>query len=87
MRTSTTRISIYTILLAAVIIIAPAIAASTSVHVVKLANDGVTVLNQTTVNYQWMESNLPVLGDETTDYYLQGPVFLEKDGTPRKIRT
>ena len=63
-------------ILIAVLIIAPAMAGtSTTVHVVKLANDGTTIINQTTVTYGWMESNLPVLGDETTDYYLQGPVL------------
>jgi len=32
---------------------------------------------QTTVTYQWMEANLPVLGDGTTHYYHQGPVFID----------
>ena len=36
-----------------------------------------TVLNQTTVDYQWMEQNLPVQGDGTTHYYHQGPVFAD----------
>ena len=48
---------------------------TTSVHIVKYAPDGTTVLNQTTVDYQWLEANLPVYGDGVTHYYLQGPVF------------
>jgi hypothetical protein len=47
---------------------------TTSVHLVKYAEDG-SVLNETTVTYQWMEANLPVHGDGTTHYYHQGPVF------------
>jgi hypothetical protein len=52
-------------------------APTTSVHVVKIAADGTTVQNETTVDYRWMEANLPVLGDGTTHYYHQGPVFAE----------
>ncbi len=63
--------------LALVLLVAPAIAASTQVQIIKYANDGTTVLNQTTVTYQWMMANLPVLGDGTTHYYHQGPVFVD----------
>jgi hypothetical protein len=56
-------------------------APTTSVHVVKYAADGTTVLNETTVTYQWMEANLPVQGDGKTHYYHQGPVFVDdKEG-------
>lgn len=56
-------------------------APSTAVHVVKYAADGTTVLNETTVTYQWMEANLPVQGDGKTHYYHQGPVFVnDKEG-------
>jgi len=55
----------------------PATAATTELHVVKYANDGTTVLGETTVSYQWMMANLPVLGDGTTHYYHQGPVFVD----------
>ena len=48
---------------------------TTSLHIVKYAPDGETVLNETTVDYQWMEANLPVYGDGVTHYYHQGPVF------------
>jgi hypothetical protein len=66
-----------TLVLLAVCMIAPAMAATTQVHVVKYANDDTTILDQVTVNYTWMEANLPVLGDGITHYYLQGPVFVD----------
>jgi hypothetical protein len=50
---------------------------TTSVHIVKYAADGTTVVNETTVDYVWMEANLPVQGDGVTHYYMQGPVFNE----------
>ena len=50
-------------------------APTTELHVAKIASDGVTVINETTVDYRWMEKNLPVLGDGATHYYHQGPVF------------
>jgi hypothetical protein len=52
-------------------------APTTAIHVVKYASDGTTVLNETTVTYQWMEANLPVQGDGKTHYYHQGPVFTD----------
>jgi len=52
-----------------------AMAATTELHVVRYAADGVTILNETTVDYRWLESNLPVQGDGMTHYYHQGPVF------------
>ena len=63
-------------------------AASTSVHVVKYYADGTTVLNETTVNYSWMESNLPVWGDGIIHYYHQGPVFKDNpdEATEQLIR-
>ena len=48
---------------------------TTEVTVTKLAADGVTVLNQTTVDWQWMKENLPIVGDGETTYYTQGPIF------------
>lgn len=51
---------------------------TTEVHVVKYAADGETILNETTVTYQWMEENLPVQGDGITHYYFQGPIFEEQ---------
>ncbi len=46
-------------------------------HITRYASDNVTVINETTVTYQWMEENLPVRGDGITHYYLQGPVFTD----------
>jgi parallel beta-helix repeat protein len=65
------------ICLALFLLVAPAMAATTQVQVIKYANDNTTILNQTTVNYTWMMANLPVLGDGTTHYYAQGPLFLD----------
>jgi len=50
-------------------------APTTELHITKIAGDGVTVLDEMTVDYRWMEENLPVLGDGVTHYYHQGPVF------------
>jgi len=50
---------------------------TSSLHVIKLADNGTRVINETTVNPQWMESHLPVQGDGVTHYYHQGPVFVE----------
>ncbi len=55
--------------------VAASAAPTTGLHIVKIAADGVTVINETTVDYRWMEENLPVLGDGVTHYYHQGPVF------------
>jgi hypothetical protein len=52
-------------------------APTTAVHIVKFAADGTTILNETTVDYHWMEANLPVQGDGKTHYYHQGPVFVD----------
>jgi hypothetical protein len=58
-------------------------AATTEVHIVKYAADNTTLLGEKTVTYQWMETNLPVLGDGTTHYYNQGPVFVD-DADPAR---
>jgi hypothetical protein len=52
-------------------------AATTQVHIVKYASDNTTVINETSVTYQWMETNLLVMGDGKTHYYHQGPVFVD----------
>ena len=49
--------------------------ATTSVHIVKYASDGTTVVSGRTVDYEWMEENLPVQGDGVTHYYMEGPNF------------
>jgi hypothetical protein len=48
---------------------------TTEVHIAKYANDGITLLNETTVDYEWMMLNLEVYGDGVTHYYHQGPIF------------
>lgn len=50
-------------------------APTTALNITVFAPDGVTVVNQTTLTYQWMEQHLPVMGDGTTHYYHQGPSF------------
>ncbi len=52
---------------------------TTEVHVLKYASDGTTVLNEATVNYTWLETNLQVYGDGSTHYYHQGPTFNDSD--------
>jgi hypothetical protein len=37
--------------------------------------DDETVLDSVTIDYTWMEENLPVHGDGITHYYHQGPLF------------
>jgi len=57
---------------------APALAATTEVNVTKYASDGTTILDETTVTYGWMETNLAVQGDGMTHYSHQGPIFGER---------
>jgi hypothetical protein len=54
-----------------------AAAATTSLTIKKLAADGTTVLAQKTVDYRWLMNNLTVMGDGSTHYYHQGPVFID----------
>jgi hypothetical protein len=58
-------------------------AATTQVHIARYAADNMTVLSEKTVTYQWMEANLPVMGDGKTHYYHQGPVFVD-DADPAR---
>ena len=41
-------------------------------HIIKYASDGTTVINETYVDYTYMENNLPVIGDGTTVYKFEG---------------
>ncbi|HOX35994.1 MAG TPA: argininosuccinate synthase [Methanoregulaceae archaeon] len=59
-------------------------AATTDVRIVNFAPDNVTVINETTVSYRWMEENLPVIGDGITRYYNQGPVFVDDADTAQE---
>lgn len=65
------------LLLSLIIAIPPGAATSTEVRIVKFASDGYTILNETMVDFRWMEQHLPVQGDGNTHYYLQGPVFAD----------
>ena len=52
-------------------------AATTELTITKYAVDGKTILQQKTVDYNWLmdPDNIPVMGDGVTRYYHQGPVF------------
>ncbi|MDD1711877.1 MAG: hypothetical protein LUQ69_01760, partial [Methanoregulaceae archaeon] len=66
------------LLLGAGALIRPAVAApTTGLQIVKYADNGTRVVNETTVTYQWMETHLPIYGDGRTHYYHQGPVFTD----------
>ncbi|QSZ68174.1 PKD domain-containing protein [Methanofollis aquaemaris] len=69
------------LLLAGLLLAAPVSAGfqTTEVTVVKLAEDGETALDERTVDYRWMEENLPIVGDGVTHYYMQGPTFVESN--------
>ncbi|WP_220682499.1 NosD domain-containing protein [Methanofollis formosanus] len=71
---------LFFILLAGLLLVAPAMAGpqtgTTELTITKLAKDG-SVIAQKTVDYEWMEKNLPVLGDGKTHWYMQGPTFDE----------
>ncbi|GMX58663.1 MAG: hypothetical protein MCSN_3170 [Candidatus Microsyncoccus archaeolyticus] len=54
-------------------------ALSDTITVKKLANDGVTVLNQTTVTMEYLKDNFTVYGDDIAHYYYQEPTFDEHD--------
>ena len=59
--------------------------ATSNIHVVKYAADGVTRLADKTVSYQWMQKMLPVHGDGKTHYYHQGPIFQGDMWDPQEI--
>jgi hypothetical protein len=66
------------VLLAGILLLVyPATAATTSLHIEKVARDGKTILSSKDVDIAWMETNLPVHGDGVTRYYHQGPVFID----------
>jgi hypothetical protein len=65
------------LLLSWIFICTPAFAATTTLHVERIADDGKSILSSRDVNVSWMESNLPVYGDGVTHYYHQGPVFVD----------
>ena len=60
---------------------------TTDVTVVKYASDKTTVLSERTVTCGWMEANLPIWGDDVTQYRQQGPVFNSPPGPWDKNET
>lgn len=58
-----------------------ATAATTELTITKYVYDGSAILDQLTVDYHWLmdENNIEVMGDGTTRYYHQGPVFKDHD--------
>jgi hypothetical protein len=66
------------VFLAVTILARPIYAApSTSITIIRLAADNVTVNRQMTLTYQQMRDTLPVQGDGETHYYHQGPVMVD----------
>jgi hypothetical protein len=61
-------------LLLITITILPALAAPTTSLVVSVIENNTTIEHRV-LDSQWMEHNLPVMGDGITRYYHQGPVF------------
>jgi len=77
-RLKSAMIALTVLMLAAALLAAPVLAAeagTTELRIAKYANDRTTVLNETTVDYRWLEANLPIQGDGVTRYYHQAPVF------------
>ncbi len=50
-------------------------AGTTSIHIVKYDADGVTILDEVTIDYTDMEDLLPIQGNGNTHYFHQGPTF------------
>lgn len=61
----------------------PAESATTSLRIIKYANDRTTILAEKNLTYQEMRDTLRVQGDGSTHYYHQGPVFV--DGPDEKV--
>ncbi|HOX35986.1 MAG TPA: PKD domain-containing protein, partial [Methanoregulaceae archaeon] len=74
-RSVTVRILLFC--LAILMLAAPAFAATTQLHIVKYANDGTTILDESTKTYEVLGAELTVYGDGVTHYYAQGPVFID----------
>ncbi|WAI00149.1 argininosuccinate synthase [Methanogenium organophilum] len=63
------------VLIAALLLCAGAAAGpTTNITVTKISATG-DIIAEKTVDYLWMQDNLPVQGDGVTHYYHQGPVF------------
>lgn len=55
-------------------LVSPAFGAPTTSLTIQVIENNTTAFERV-LDYQWMEQNLPVIGDGTTHYYHQGPVF------------
>ena len=75
MRGSTPILAALSLCLLLALAVPAATAATTELQIKKIAADGITIINEKTVDYRWLEANLPVQGDGRTHYYHQGPVF------------
>ncbi len=66
------------LLIVALLLAFPAQAGGTTdLYITKYASDGITILEETNVSWEWMMENLPIHGDGATHYYYQGPIFKE----------
>lgn len=57
-----------------VILVSPVAGAPTTALTVSVIENNTSVWEQT-IDYHWMEQNLPIIGDGIIHYYHQGPVF------------
>lgn len=63
-------------------------AATKELTITKYAVDGMTILQQKTVDYNWLmdSDNITVMGDGVTRYYHQGPVFKDDPDSDEQER-
>ncbi len=73
-RTTFCRITVAVMIAALIICAGAAAGPTTNLTVTKISASG-DVIAEETVDYLWMQANLPVQGDGVTHYYHQGPVF------------
>ncbi|KAF1078716.1 NosD domain-containing protein [Methanogenium sp. MK-MG] len=75
---------LFCLLLLLCVVVAPVAAGSPTneVTVSKLAADGSLIATKT-VDYHWMEENLPIQGDGITHYYHEGPALGNEEGIVR----
>ncbi|WP_062399516.1 hypothetical protein [Methanogenium cariaci] len=73
------RFSLLCIFLIGLVILPPVMATTEIVTVARYAPGSSEPACEESFTIAWMEKNLPVMGDGTTHYYLQGPVFDESE--------
>ncbi len=74
-RTTICRITVAVIVAALLLCAGAAAGPTTNITVTKIAAGTGDIIAEKTVDYLWMQENLPVQGDGVTHYYHQGPVF------------